>query len=153
MHIDIVPNRDSPPAILLRESYREGAKVRKRTLANLSALSAEQVDAIRRTLKGERLVPVAELFEIVRSRHHGHVQAVRAAIKQLRFESIVASRPSRERDLIVAMVIARILEPASKLATTRWWPVCWQVRGYAQSPWPRLSHVHETAGKRRSTRS
>jgi|SRR6266498_881580 len=121
MHIDIVPNRDSPPAILLRESYREGAKVRKRTLANLSALSAEQVDAIRRTLKGERLVPVAELFEIVRSRHHGHVQAVRAAIKQLRFESIVASRPSRERDLIVAMVIARILEPASKLATTRWW--------------------------------
>ncbi len=121
MHIDIVPNRDSPPAILLRESYREGAKVRKRTLANLSALTAEQVDAIRRTLKGERLVPVAELFEIVRSRHHGHVQAVRAAIKQLRFESIVASRPSRERDLIVAMVIARILEPASKLATTRWW--------------------------------
>ncbi len=121
MHIDIVPNRNSPPAVLLRESYREGTRVRKRTLANLSALSAEQVDAIRRTLKGERLVPVAELFEIVRSRHHGHVQAVRAAIKQLRFESIVASRPSRERDLIVAMVIARILEPASKLATTRWW--------------------------------
>lgn len=121
MHIDIVPNRDSPPAVLLRESYREGTKVRKRTLANLSALSTEQVDAIRRTLKGERLVPVAELFEIVRSRHHGHVQAVRAAMKQLGFESLVASRPSRERDLIVAMVIARILEPASKLATTRWW--------------------------------
>ena len=121
MHIDIVPNRNSPPAVLLRESYREGTRVRKRTLANLSALSAEQVDAIRRTLKGERLVPVAELFEIVRSRHHGHVQAVRAAMKQLRFESLVASRPSRERDLIVAMVIARILEPASKLATTRWW--------------------------------
>src|SRR6266508_4433019 len=121
MHIDIVPNRNSPPAVLLRESYREGTRVRKRTLANLSALSAEQVDAIRRTLKGERLVPVAELFEIVRSRHHGHVQALRAAMKQLRFESLVASRPSRERDLIVAMVIARILEPASKLATTRWW--------------------------------
>ena len=121
MHIDIVPNRDSPPAVLLRESYREGTKVRKRTLANLSALSTEQVDAIRRTLKGERLVPVAELFEIVRSRHHGHVQAVRAAMKQLGFESLVASRPSRERDLIVTMVIARILEPASKLATTRWW--------------------------------
>ncbi len=121
MHIDIVPNRNSPPAVLLRESYREGTKVRKRTLANLSALSAEQVDAIRRTLKGERLVPLAELFEIVRSRHHGHVQAVRAAIKQLGFESVVASRPSRERDLVVAMVIARILEPTSKLATTRWW--------------------------------
>lgn len=121
MHIDIVPNRNSPPAVLLRESFREGTKVRKRTLANLSALSAEQIDAIRRTLLGETLVPVAELFEIVRSRNHGHVQAVRIAIKQLGFESLVASRPSRERDLIVAMVIARILEPASKLATTRWW--------------------------------
>jgi len=121
MHIDIVPNRNSPPAVLLRESFREGTKVRKRTLANLSALSAEQVDAIRRALKGESLVPVASLFEIVRSQHHGHVQAVRVAIKQLGFESLIASRPSRERDLILAMVIARILEPASKLATTRWW--------------------------------
>ena len=121
MHIDIVPNRTSPPAVLLRESYREGARVRKRTLANLSALSAEQVDAIRRTLKGETLVPVAELFEIVHSRHHGHVQAVRAAMTQLGFESLIASRASRERDVILAMVIARILEPTSKLATTRWW--------------------------------
>jgi transposase len=121
MHIDIVPNRNSPPAVLLRESYREGTKVRKRTLANLSALSAEQVDAIRRTLKGETLAPVAERFAIVRSRHHGHVQAVRAAMQQLGFESLVASRPSRERDLILAMVMARILEPTSKLATTRWW--------------------------------
>ena len=121
MHIDIVPNRNSPPAVLLRESYREGTKVRKRTLANLSALSTEQVDALRRILRGEKLAPVAELFEIVRSRHHGHVQAVRVAMKQLGFESLVASRPSRERDLVLAMVIARILEPASKLATTRWW--------------------------------
>jgi hypothetical protein len=121
MHIDIVPNRNSPPAVLLRESYREGSKVRKRTLANLSALSSDQVDAIRRTLKGEKLVPVAELFEIVHSRHHGHVQAVRTAMKRLGFESLIASRPCRERDLIVAMVAARILEPASKLATTRWW--------------------------------
>jgi hypothetical protein len=121
MHIDIVPNRNSPPAVLLRESYREGSKVRKRTLANLSALTTEQVEAIRRTLKGETLVPVADLFAIVRSRHHGHVQAVRAAIKQLAFESVIASRPSRDRNLILAMVIARILEPTSKLATTRWW--------------------------------
>ncbi len=109
MHIDIVPNRNSPPAVLLRESFREGTKVRKRTLANLSTLSAEQVDAIRRALKGENLVPIAELFEIVRSQHHGHVQAVRVAMKQLGFESLIASRPSRERDLILAMVIARIL--------------------------------------------
>jgi len=121
MHIEVVPNRTSPPAVLLRESYREGERVRKRTLANLSALSVDQVDTIRRALKGEKLVPVAELFEIVRSVHHGHVQAVLTAIKQLGLESLIASRPSRERDLIVAMVTARILEPASKLATTRWW--------------------------------
>jgi transposase len=121
MHIDIVPNRKSPPAVLLRESYREGTHVRKRTLANLSALSTEQVDAIRRTLRGETLVPLADLFAIVRSHHHGHVQAIRIAMQQLGFESLIASRPSRERDLIVAMVMARILEPTSKLATTRWW--------------------------------
>jgi hypothetical protein len=121
MHIDMVPNRKSPPTVLLRESYREGPNVRKRTLANLSALSAEQVDAIRRTLRGETLVPLADLFEIVHSHHHGHVQAIRTAMQQLGFESLIASRPSRERDLIVAMVIARIIEPTSKLATTRWW--------------------------------
>jgi transposase len=121
MHIDIVPNRNSPPAVLLRESYREGTKVRKRTLANLSALSADQIDAIRRILKGERLVSVAELFEIVRSLHHGHVQAVQIAIKQLGSESLVASRSSRERDLVVAMVTARILAPESKLGTVRSW--------------------------------
>src|SRR5712691_7486587 len=121
MHIDIVPNRNSPPAVLLRESYREGTHVRKRTLANLSALSAAQVDAIRRTLRGETLVPLADRFEIVHSHHHGHVQAIRIAITQLGFEPLIASRPSRERDLIVAMVMARIIEPTSKLATTRWW--------------------------------
>ncbi|MDA1183456.1 MAG: IS1634 family transposase [Acidobacteria bacterium] len=121
MHIDVVPNRNSPPAVLLRESYRQGAKVRKRTLANLSALSPAQVEAIRRTLKGETLVPAAELFEIVHSRHQGHVQAVRAAMTRLGFASLLASRPSRDRDLVLAMVTARILEPTSKLATTRWW--------------------------------
>ena len=121
MHIDIVPNRTSPPTVLLRESYRQGARVRKRTLANLSALSPAQVEAIRRTLKGETLVPIGDLFEVVRSRHHGHVEAVRTAIAHLGFESLLASRPSRERDLVLAMVTARILEPTSKLATTRWW--------------------------------
>ena len=121
MHIDIVPNRHSPPTVLLRESYREGARVRKRTLVNLSALSTAQVEAIRRTLRGETLVPLADLFDIVRSQHHGHVQAIRTAMTQLGFASLIASRPSRERDLVVAMVMARILEPTSKLATTRWW--------------------------------
>lgn len=121
MHIDIVPNRKSPPAVLLRESWREGAKVRKRTLANLSALPADQIEAIRKILKGERLVPVADLFQIVRSVHHGHVLAVQIAMRQLGFESLVGSRPSRERDLVVAMVTARILAPNSKLATVRSW--------------------------------
>jgi transposase len=90
-------------------------------LANLSALSLEQVDSIRRALKGERLVPVGKLFETIRSFHHGHVQAVRTAMRRLGFESLLGSRRSRERDLVVAMVAAQILEPDSKLATTRWW--------------------------------
>ena len=121
MHIDLVPNRKSRPTALLRTSYREAGKVRKRTLANLSSLTDEQIDAIRRTLSGEKLVPVAELFDIVRSLHHGHVQAVDLVMKQLGFASLIASRPSRERDLVLAMVTARILEPTSKLATVRWW--------------------------------
>ncbi len=121
MHIDIVPNRGSRPAVLLRETYREGRKVRKRTLANLSKLPMEQVEAIRRILKGEQLLPVSELFEVSRSRLHGHVHAVRIAMKQLGFDRLSAARRTRERDLVVAMGAARILEPQSKLATTRWW--------------------------------
>jgi len=81
----------------------------------------DKVKAIRQILKGDKLVPAADLFEITSSAHHGHVQAVLTAMKQLGFENLIASRPSRERDLIAAMVTARILEPESKLATTRWW--------------------------------
>jgi len=121
MYIDIVPNRNSPPAVLLRESVREGTKIHKRTLANLSALSTLQVESIRRVLKGEKLAPVAERFEIVRSWHHGHVQATLAAMRQMGFEELIASRPCRERDLVLGMIAARILEPDTKLATTRWW--------------------------------
>jgi len=121
MYIDIIPNRKSPPAILLRESVREGAKIQKRTLANLSALSMQQVESIRRVLKGEKLVALEERFEIVASAHHGHVEAVRAAMKCLSFDELLASRPCRERDLVVSMIAARILDPESKLATTRWW--------------------------------
>ena len=121
MHIHIIPNRASPPAVLLRESYRQGDRVRKRTLANLSSLPMDQVEAIRRILKGERLVSSEALFEVSASPHHGDVQAVRLAMKRLGFDSLIASRPCRERDLAVAMVVARILEPHSKLATTRWW--------------------------------
>ena len=121
MYIDIIPNRKSPPAILLRESVREGSKIQKRTLANLSALSMQQVEAIRRVLKGESLVAVAERFEIVASALHGHVEAVRTAMTRLGFAELLASRPCRERDLVVGMIVARILDPESKLATTRWW--------------------------------
>lgn len=121
MYIDIVPNRGSPPAVLLREAYREGGKVKKRTLANLSSLSMEQVQAMRRALRGEKLAPADELFEAVASAHHGHVQAVQAAMRRLGLAELIASRPSRERDLVLSMITARVLEPDSKLATTRWW--------------------------------
>ena len=121
MHIDVVPNRGARPAYLLRESYREGARVHKRTLANLSALSDEQILAIRAVLRGEPLSPFAERFEAIASRAHGHVQAVRAAMRRLGFESLLGSRASRQRDLVCAMVAARVLAPHTKLATTRWW--------------------------------
>jgi len=121
MYIDIVPNRGSPPAVLLREAYREGGKVKKRTLANLSSLSMEQVQAMRRALRGEKLAPADELFEAVASAHHGHVQAVQAAMRRLGLAELIAARPSRERDLVLSMIAARVLEPDSKLATTRWW--------------------------------
>lgn len=121
MHIHIVPNRGSPPTVLLRESFREGARVRKRTLANLSSLSLAQVEAIRAVLRGEALRPVAQTFEIARSRAHGHVHAVVAAMQRLGFAALIASKPGRERDVVLAMVAARILAPSPKLATTRWW--------------------------------
>jgi len=121
MYIATVPNRGSPPAILLREGYRDGGKVKNRTLANLSHWPPAKVDLLRRVLRDEPLTPSTTLFEVLASRHHGHVQAVRTAMHHLGVDTLIASRPSRERDLIVAMVAARILEPDSKLATTRWW--------------------------------
>jgi len=121
MHIDIVPNRNSRPAYLLRETYREGKKVKKRTLANLSALSDEQLMGIRAILQGQQLRPVDALFEVVGSRAHGHVQAVCVAMSKLGIAPLLAARPSRQRDLVAAMVAARVLAPHTKLATTRWW--------------------------------
>jgi transposase len=123
MYVHVVPNRNSPPCVLLREGYREGGKVRNRTLANLSMLPPEAVDVLRRTLKGERLVSAEEAFEIQSngSRPHGHVEAVLRAMRRLGFAQVIASRRSRPRDLVVAMVAARLLQPQSKLATTRWW--------------------------------
>ena len=108
---------------LLRRSFRESGRVKNETLGNLSHLPDAVIDLIRRALHGEQLRPVAEQFAVVRSRHHGHVQAVLAAMKRLGFEQLVASRPSRERALVVALVVARLLWPASKLGTQRWWHV------------------------------
>ena len=121
MHIDGVPNRTSRPTYLLRESYREGKKVRKRTLANLSALSDEQIESIRAVLSGQSVRPVEALWQTIRSRPYGAVQAVRVAMHRLGFESLIASRPGPERDAVCAMVAARVLSPHTKLATTRWW--------------------------------
>ena len=123
MYIATIPNRTSPPAILLREGYREGGKAKNRTLANLSKLPPEAIDVLRRVLKGHKLVSTDELFEIVEdgSPSHGHVEAVMIAMQRLGFAGLVSSRKSCQRDLVVAMVAARILNPQSKLATTRWW--------------------------------
>ena len=119
MYIDIVPNRDSPPAVLLRDSVREGKKIRKRTLANLSAWPAARIEALRRLLRGELLLPAEEIFETVRSRPHGHVAAVLGTLRHLGIETLLGSKRSRQRDLCVAMIVARIVEPRSKLATAR----------------------------------
>lgn len=121
MHIDVVPNRGARPAYLLRESFREGNQVCKRTLANLSALSDAQIQAIRAILRGESLTPAGELFEVIASRAQGHVAAVRVAMQRLGVAGLIGARPSGERDLVCAMVAARILAPHTKLATTRWW--------------------------------
>src|SRR5437867_6277413 len=119
MYVDTVPNRSSPPAVLLRESVRVGGKICKRTLANLSSWPAAQIEALRRILRGETLVPAAEAFETVRSRPHGHVAAVLGTLRRIGLEVLLGAKRRRERDLCVAMIVARILEPRSKLATAR----------------------------------
>ena len=124
MYIAIVPNRGSPPAVLLRESYREGGKVKNRTLANLSHWPAEKVEALKAVLKGEP-VPrgpaekaLVEAFEVSRSLPHGHVAAVLGTLRRLGLEELVGP-PCRERDLVVAMVVAQVISPGSKLAFAR----------------------------------
>jgi transposase len=106
---------------LLRRSYREGGTVKNETLGNLSHLPEPLIDIIRRSLQGETFVPLAQAFEITRSRPHGHVQAVALAMQRLGLASVIASKPCRERDLVLAMIASRIVEPATKLATTRAW--------------------------------
>ncbi len=121
MYIDVVPNRNSPPAVLLRESRREGGRIVKTTVANLSKCPPYAVEALRLALRGVELAPKDEVFAVERSRPHGHVEAVLGTMRKLGLEALVASRPCRERDLVVAMIAQRLLEPCSKLATTRLW--------------------------------
>ena len=118
MYVETVPNRNSPPAILLRESFREGKQVRKRTLANISDWPAAQIESLRRVLKGETFQDPGSL-DIIRSRPHGHVAAVLGTIRKLGIAAMIDSSPSRQRDLVIAMIASRILEPRSKLATAR----------------------------------
>ena len=119
MYVTSVPNRNSPPAILLRESYREGKKVKTRTLANLTSWTPEKIETLKRTLKGEALVSVDEAFKIVRSLPHGHVAAVRGVLRQLGVHKLLGARRSRQRDLVEAMLVSRVIDPRSKLATCR----------------------------------
>jgi transposase len=121
MYIDIVPNRSSAPAVLLRESRREGGKMVKTTIANLSKCPPEAVEALRLALRGVELVPKEEFFAVERSTPHGHVEAVLGVMRALGVDALLASRPCRERDLVMAMIAQRLLDPVSKLATTRQW--------------------------------
>ena len=121
MYVDIVPNRTSPPAVLLRESRREGGKIVKTTLANLSTCPPEAVEALRLALRGVALVPHEEVFAVERSIPHGHVQAVLGVMRTVGMDALLAARPCRERDLVLAMIAQRLLDPCSKLATTRVW--------------------------------
>ncbi|MDE2394037.1 MAG: IS1634 family transposase [Burkholderiales bacterium] len=106
---------------LLRRSYREDGKVKNETLGNLSHLPESLIDIIRRSLQGETFVPLAQAFEVIRSRPQGHVHCVATAMHRLGLASLIASQPSRQRDLVLAMIASRIVEPNTKLATTRLW--------------------------------
>lgn len=120
MYVARVPNRGSPPAILLRESYREGGKVKNRTLANLTRWPQDKVEALSRVLKGQPAgQDLAEAFDVTRSLPHGHVAAVLGTARRLGIEELIDPTPSRRRDLVVAMLVAQVIDPGSKLALAR----------------------------------
>ncbi len=106
-------------SVLVRQSYREGSRVKKRTLASLTALPSAAIDAVERILNGETLLPVDQALRVERSWAHGHVAAVLGTAQKLRVAALIDPKPSRQRDLVIAMIAARVLQPASKLATTR----------------------------------
>jgi transposase len=119
MYVAVVPNRSSPPAVLLRESFRENGKVHNRTLANISHWPPAQIDALRGVLKGATAVGSLADFQILRSRPHGHVAAVIGSLCQLKLDTILERQSSRQRELAIAMIAARVIDPRSKLATAR----------------------------------
>ena len=120
MYIESVPNRNSPPAVLLRESYRDAGKVKKRTLANLTKWPPALVQGLRTLLKdGVAVARFTDAFDVVRSVPHGHVIAVLGTLRKLRLERTIASKRCAERDRVLALIVARILGPGSKLATAR----------------------------------
>ena len=121
MYVETVPNRNSPPAILLREGRREGDKVVKRTLANLSDWPAHKIENLRRLLHDEPLLSPDDLFLTRKTLPHGHVEAVLGTIHKLGLDAILAAKRCPERDLVIAMIAERLLHPCSKLATTRIW--------------------------------
>jgi transposase len=121
MYIERVPNRNSRPAILLREGWREGKKTCKRTIANLTNWPEGKIEALRLLLKGEPMVSAREVFVVERTIPHGHVEAILGTIKKLGLDSIIISKRCRERDLVIAMIAERLIQPCSKLATTRFW--------------------------------
>jgi transposase len=106
---------------LLRRSYRDGGSVKNETLGNLSHLPDDLVEIIRAALQGTTFVPINQAFEVTRSRSQGAVEAVALTMQRLGFAALIASKPCRERDIVLAMVAARIVAPHTKLATTRWW--------------------------------
>lgn len=121
MYVERVPNRNSPPAILLREAWREGGRVRKRTITNLSDWPPARVEALRRVLRDEPLVRADELFTIETSLPHGHVEAILGMVRRLGLDTVIATKRSRARDLVLAMIVERLIHPCSTLATTRLW--------------------------------
>src|SRR5438105_7878020 len=105
MYIDVVPNRNSPPAVLLREAWREGNKTRKRTLANLSDWPQEKIETFRRLLRDERLVSPEDRFATQKTLPHGHVEAVLEMIGRLGLDRLISAQRCRERDLVVARIV------------------------------------------------
>jgi hypothetical protein len=119
MYIAVVPNRSSRPAILLRESYRDGDKVKNRTLANLSDWAPDRIETLRAALRGDKLVPAGKGMEIVRALPHGHVAAALGIARQIELDELLPDGPKRQRDLALALIVERLIDPAAKLATAR----------------------------------